>query len=70
VETVVNAINQKFPMFPQWEDFGKNNAVIIWTVIRIRCAPLMMIYRYRAVAMSALLNALKLTVPPYLIIGC
>ncbi|WP_048203992.1 NAD-dependent malic enzyme [Methanobacterium formicicum] len=66
VETVINAIKEKFPqVFLQWEDFGKKNA---------RCH----LDRYQdsmctfnddiqgtgAVAMAALLNALKITGTP------
>ena len=66
VETVVNAINRKFPhVFLQWEDFGKNNARYHLDRFQSKmCTFNDDIQGTGAVAMSALLNALKLTGTP------
>lgn len=63
VETVVNAINRKFPhVFLQWEDFGKKNARYNLERYQDRmCTFNDDIQGTGAVAMAALLNALKLT---------
>lgn len=66
VETVVEAINRKFPhVFLQWEDFGKNNARYHLDRYQNKmCTFNDDIQGTGAVAMSALLNALKLTGTP------
>lgn len=66
VETIVNAINHKFPnVFLQWEDFGKNNARYHLDRYQNKmCTFNDDIQGTGAVAMSALLNALKLTGTP------
>ena len=66
VETVIDAINQKFPhVFLQWEDFGKKNARYHLDKYQDRmCTFNDDIQGTGAVAMAALLNALKLTGNP------
>lgn len=66
VETVINAINRKFPhVFLQWEDFGKKNARYHLDKYQDRmCTFNDDIQGTGAVAMAALLNALKLTGTP------
>ncbi|MBI4814010.1 MAG: NAD-dependent malic enzyme [Methanobacterium sp.] len=66
VETVINAINEKFPqVFLQWEDFGKKNARYHLDRYQdVMCTFNDDIQGTGAVAMAALLNALKLTGTP------
>jgi malate dehydrogenase (oxaloacetate-decarboxylating) len=66
VENVIDAINQKFPhVFLQWEDFGKKNARYHLDKYQDRmCTFNDDIQGTGAVAMAALLNALKLTGTP------
>jgi malate dehydrogenase (oxaloacetate-decarboxylating) len=63
VENVVNAINEKFPhVFLQWEDFGKKNARYHLDRYQdVMCTFNDDIQGTGAVAMAALLNALKIT---------
>jgi malate dehydrogenase (oxaloacetate-decarboxylating) len=66
VETVINAIKKKFPhVFLQWEDFGKKNARHHLDRYQDQmCTFNDDIQGTGAVAMAALLNALKLTGTP------
>lgn len=63
VETVINAIKKKFPhVFLQWEDFGKKNARYHLDRYQdVMCTFNDDIQGTGAVAMAALLNALKIT---------
>lgn len=63
VETVINAINKKFPhVFLQWEDFGKKNARYNLECYQDRmCSFNDDIQGTGAVAMAAILNASKTT---------
>lgn len=66
VETVINAINEKFPhVFLQWEDFGKKNARHhLDRYQEVMCTFNDDIQGTGAVAMAALLNAFKITGTP------
>ncbi len=66
VETVINAIKEKFPqVFLQWEDFGKKNARYHLDRYQdVMCTFNDDIQGTGAVAMAALLNALKITGTP------
>lgn len=66
VETVINAINEKFPhVFLQWEDFGKKNARHhLDRYQEVMCTFNDDIQGTGAVAMAALLNAFKISGTP------